>query len=163
MLHAQVSLRWAKHVPRAHDKEHSCQPSAPTPWFCHGFPTPTRQLGIVRWCRSRRHPPAWKAKASPSGAPSPASTWPPWTRSCTWTRWARSTTPPASPRGTPWHPHRGFETVTYMIDGIFQHQDSNGGGSDGDTQWMTAGAGLIIEQSWIAPLTCTYDRFRLVC
>jgi len=43
------------------------------------------------------------------------------------------------------HPHRGFETVTYMLDGIFQHQDSNGGGgliTDGDTQWMTAGAGL---------------------
>ena len=51
----------------------------------------------------------------------------------------------ATPKGTPWHPHRGFETVTYMIDGTFQHQDSNGGGgfiTDGDTQWMTAGAGL---------------------
>jgi quercetin 2,3-dioxygenase len=36
--------------------------------------------------------------------------------------------PSASPRGTPWHPHRGFETVTYMIDGILRHQDSNGGG-----------------------------------
>ncbi len=50
------------------------------------------------------------------------------------------------PKGTPWHPHRGFETVTYMIDGIFQHQDSNGGGgiiTDGDTQWMTAGRGII--------------------
>jgi redox-sensitive bicupin YhaK (pirin superfamily) len=48
--------------------------------------------------------------------------------------------------GTPWHPHRGFETVTYMIDGTFQHQDSNGGGgliTDGDTQWMTAGSGLL--------------------
>ncbi len=53
---------------------------------------------------------------------------------------------PGEPKGTPWHPHRGFETVTYMIDGIFQHQDSNGGGgliTDGDTQWMTAGSGLI--------------------
>jgi redox-sensitive bicupin YhaK (pirin superfamily) len=52
---------------------------------------------------------------------------------------------PGEPKGTPWHPHRGFETVTYMIDGVFQHQDSNGGGgliTDGDTQWMTAGAGL---------------------
>ena len=49
---------------------------------------------------------------------------------------------PGEPKGTPWHPHRGFETVTYMIDGIFRHQDSNGGGgliTDGDTQWMTAG------------------------
>ena len=35
---------------------------------------------------------------------------------------------PGEPRGTDWHPHRGFETVTYMIDGRFQHQDSHGGG-----------------------------------
>ncbi len=57
---------------------------------------------------------------------------------------------PGEPKGTPWHPHRGFETVTYMIDGIFQHQDSNGGGgliTDGDTQWMTAGAGLSFCQN----------------
>ncbi len=50
------------------------------------------------------------------------------------------------PKGTPWHPHRGFETVTYMIDGTFEHQDSNGGGgviTNGDTQWMTAGAGIL--------------------
>jgi redox-sensitive bicupin YhaK (pirin superfamily) len=53
---------------------------------------------------------------------------------------------PGEPKGTPWHPHRGFETVTYMIDGIFRHQDSNGGGgliTDGDTQWMTAGGGIL--------------------
>ena len=53
---------------------------------------------------------------------------------------------PGEPKGTPWHPHRGFETVTYMIDGILQHQDSNGGGgliTDGDTQWMTAGSGIL--------------------
>jgi redox-sensitive bicupin YhaK (pirin superfamily) len=53
---------------------------------------------------------------------------------------------PGEPKGTPWHPHRGFETVTYMIDGSFQHQDSNGGGgliTNGDTQWMTAGAGIL--------------------
>ena len=51
---------------------------------------------------------------------------------------------PGEPKGTPWHPHRGFETVTYMIDGTFEHQDSNGGGgmiTNGDTQWMTAGGG----------------------
>ncbi len=35
---------------------------------------------------------------------------------------------PGEPKGTSWHPHRGFETVTYMIDGTFEHQDSNGGG-----------------------------------
>jgi len=53
---------------------------------------------------------------------------------------------PGEPKGTPWHPHRGFETVTYIIDGVFEHQDSNGGGgriTNGDTQWMTAGAGIL--------------------
>ena len=53
---------------------------------------------------------------------------------------------PGEPKGTPWHPHRGFETVTYMIDGIMDHQDSNGGGgtiTNGDTQWMTAGGGIL--------------------
>src|SRR5881397_826326 len=53
---------------------------------------------------------------------------------------------PGEPKGTPWHPHRGFETVTYMIDGVFEHQDSQGGGgtiTNGDTQWMTAGSGLL--------------------
>ncbi|TCN41598.1 hypothetical protein EV641_1309 [Rhodococcus sp. SMB37] len=53
---------------------------------------------------------------------------------------------PGEPKGTPWHPHRGFETVTYMIDGTMEHQDSNGGGgviSGGDTQWMTAGGGVL--------------------
>jgi len=53
---------------------------------------------------------------------------------------------PGEPKGTPWHPHRGFETVTYMIDGVFEHDDSHGGGgsiTDGDTQWMTAGSGLL--------------------
>jgi quercetin 2,3-dioxygenase len=53
---------------------------------------------------------------------------------------------PGEPKGTPWHPHRGFETVTYMIDGLFEHHDSNGGGgliTNGDTQWMTAGAGIL--------------------
>lgn len=53
---------------------------------------------------------------------------------------------PVEPRGTDWHPHRGFETVTYMIDGRFAHQDSHGGGgliTDGATQWMTAGSGIL--------------------
>ncbi|CCH70410.1 MAG TPA: pirin family protein [Phycicoccus elongatus] len=53
---------------------------------------------------------------------------------------------PGEPKGTPWHPHRGFETVTYILDGTFVHQDSHGGGGvikDGDTQWMTAGSGLL--------------------
>ena len=53
---------------------------------------------------------------------------------------------PGEPKGTAWHPHRGFETVTYMMDGTFEHSDSNGGGgviTNGDTQWMTAGAGIL--------------------
>jgi len=53
---------------------------------------------------------------------------------------------PGEAKGAPWHPHRGFETVTYMLDGTFQHQDSHGGGGvikDGATQWMTAGGGIL--------------------
>jgi quercetin 2,3-dioxygenase len=53
---------------------------------------------------------------------------------------------PGEPKGTPWHPHRGFETVTYIIDGVFDHRDSHGGGgsiTNGDTQWMTAGSGIL--------------------
>jgi redox-sensitive bicupin YhaK (pirin superfamily) len=54
--------------------------------------------------------------------------------------------PPYEARGTDWHPHRGFETVTYIMDGAFIHQDSHGGGGiikDGSTQWMTAGGGIL--------------------
>src|SRR5919201_1019629 len=53
---------------------------------------------------------------------------------------------PGEPKGTAWHPHRGFETVTYMIDGEMAHSEYNGGGgliTNGDTQWMTAGAGIL--------------------
>ena len=53
---------------------------------------------------------------------------------------------PGEPKGTPWHPHRGFETVTYIIDGTFVHADSYGGGgtiTNGATQWMTAGSGIL--------------------
>src|SRR3954465_1816948 len=53
---------------------------------------------------------------------------------------------PYEPVGTSWHPHRGFETVTYLLDGTFLHQDSHGGGGiiqNGGTQWMTAGAGIL--------------------
>ena len=51
--------------------------------------------------------------------------------------------------GAPWHPHRGFETVTYVIDGVVEHHDSNGGGGiigEGATQWMTAGAGILHDE-----------------
>ena len=53
---------------------------------------------------------------------------------------------PGEPKGTPWHPHRGFETFTYMMDGTFLHQDSHGGGgtiTEGGTQYMTAGDGIL--------------------
>jgi quercetin 2,3-dioxygenase len=53
---------------------------------------------------------------------------------------------PGEAKGAPWHPHRGFETVTYMLDGAFEHKDSTGGGgllTDGTTQWMTAGGGIL--------------------
>ena len=53
---------------------------------------------------------------------------------------------PGEPKGTPWHPHRGFETFTYLIDGQFLHQDSNGSiGTilEGGTQYMTAGDGIL--------------------
>jgi redox-sensitive bicupin YhaK (pirin superfamily) len=56
---------------------------------------------------------------------------------------------PNEPKGAPWHPHRGFETVTYVIDGVIEHHDSNGGGGvigEGDTQWMTAGAGILHDE-----------------
>src|SRR5919206_2248072 len=72
---------------------------------------------------------------------------------------------PGEPKGTPWHPHRGFETVTYMIDGTFEHRDSNGGGgviTNGDTQWMTAGAGILhIERppEWLVASGGLFHRF----
>ena len=74
---------------------------------------------------------------------------------------------PGEPKGTPWHPHRGFETVTYMIDGTFEHHDSNGGGgviTNGDTQWMTAGAGILhIEKppEWLVASGGLFHGFQL--
>lgn len=53
---------------------------------------------------------------------------------------------PGEAKGAPDHPHRGFETVTYMIDGAFEHKDSYGYSGKlgpGDVQWMTAGSGVI--------------------
>jgi quercetin 2,3-dioxygenase len=70
---------------------------------------------------------------------------------------------PGEPKGTPWHPHRGFETVTYMLDGTFQHQDSHGGGgliTDGDTQWMTAGAGILHIETPPEALVVSGGRFH---
>jgi len=70
-------------------------------------------------------------------------------------------------KGTPWHPHRGFETVTYIIDGVFEHQDSNGGGgviTNGDTQWMTAGAGILHRErppEWLVAQGGLFHGFQL--
>ncbi|MGH8129044.1 MAG: pirin family protein [Gammaproteobacteria bacterium] len=53
---------------------------------------------------------------------------------------------PGEAVGAPDHPHRGFETVTYMLEGAFEHEDSAGHRGKlwpGDVQWMTAGAGII--------------------
>ncbi|MGI8769690.1 MAG: pirin family protein [Propionibacteriaceae bacterium] len=74
---------------------------------------------------------------------------------------------PGEPKGTPWHPHRGFETVTYMIDGTFDHRDSHGGGgsiTDGDTQWMTAGSGLLHIEAppqWLVAQGGLFHGFQL--
>jgi redox-sensitive bicupin YhaK (pirin superfamily) len=53
---------------------------------------------------------------------------------------------PGEAKGAPDHPHRGFETVTYILDGAIEHEDSQGNRGRigaGDVQWMTAGSGVI--------------------
>ena len=70
---------------------------------------------------------------------------------------------PGEPKGTNWHPHRGFETVTYIMDGAFEHQDSHGGGGfikDGATQWMTAGAGILHIETPPAELVVSGGTFH---
>jgi len=70
---------------------------------------------------------------------------------------------PGEPKGTSWHPHRGFETVTYIVDGAFQHQDSHGGGgmiTDGATQWMTAGGGILHIETPPAELVVSGGTFH---
>src|SRR2546422_1122099 len=52
-------------------------------------------------------------------------------------------------RGFPWHPHRGIETITYILDGDVEHGDSLGNSgiiAAGDVQWMTAGSGIIHQE-----------------
>jgi redox-sensitive bicupin YhaK (pirin superfamily) len=56
---------------------------------------------------------------------------------------------PGETKGASWHPHRGFETVTYVLDGEIAHRDTTGGGgviAEGETQWMTAGGGIQHEE-----------------
>jgi hypothetical protein len=61
----------------------------------------------------------------------------------------RSDKPEEYLAGFPWHPHRGIETVTYMLEGTVDHEDSLGNSgsiSAGDVQWMTAGSGIIHQE-----------------
>jgi quercetin 2,3-dioxygenase len=61
----------------------------------------------------------------------------------------RSAKPEEYLAGFPWHPHRGIETVTYMLSGTVDHEDSLGNSgsiSAGDVQWMTAGSGIIHQE-----------------
>jgi redox-sensitive bicupin YhaK (pirin superfamily) len=68
---------------------------------------------------------------------------------------------PGEGTGTPWHPHRGFETVTYLLEGDMEHRDSMGNhGSlrSGDTQWMTAGSGVLHKEGPSATVQATGGR-----
>lgn len=70
---------------------------------------------------------------------------------------------PGEAKGAPDHPHRGFETVTYMMDGELEHRDSNGGGgviTDGATQWMTAGAGIVHSEMPTEPILAKGGLFH---
>ena len=61
----------------------------------------------------------------------------------------RSDNPENYIRGFPWHPHRGIETITYVLRGVVEHGDSMGNKgiiSSGDVQWMTAGSGIIHQE-----------------
>jgi quercetin 2,3-dioxygenase len=72
--------------------------------------------------------------------------------------------PPADkPRGVGWHPHRGFETVTVVLDGEVDHQDTAGNGGrigPGDVQWMTAGSGLLHKEMHSDAFTRRGGRFH---
>jgi redox-sensitive bicupin YhaK (pirin superfamily) len=61
----------------------------------------------------------------------------------------RSDNPDHYLKGFPWHPHRGIETITYVLQGNVKHGDSMGNKGDissGDVQWMTAGSGIIHQE-----------------
>ena len=61
----------------------------------------------------------------------------------------RSDNPTHYLKGFPWHPHRGIETITYVLQGDVEHGDSMGNNGDitsGDVQWMTAGSGIIHQE-----------------
>ncbi|HEU4923688.1 MAG TPA: pirin family protein [Burkholderiales bacterium] len=71
--------------------------------------------------------------------------------------------PAEKPRGVGWHPHRGFETVTVLLEGEVEHEDTAGNGGrigPGDVQWMTAGAGLLHKEFHSAAMTRKGGRFH---
>jgi redox-sensitive bicupin YhaK (pirin superfamily) len=71
--------------------------------------------------------------------------------------------PAEKPRGVGWHPHRGFETVTVLLEGEVEHRDTAGNGGrigPGDVQWMTAGAGLLHEEKHSETMTRNGGRFH---
>jgi quercetin 2,3-dioxygenase len=73
--------------------------------------------------------------------------------------------PAATPRGVGQHPHRGFETVTIVLDGELAHRDSTGNGGvigAGDVQWMTAGAGILHEEFHSPAFTQSGGRLKAV-
>src|SRR5512137_1208438 len=67
-------------------------------------------------------------------------------------------------RGFPMHPHRGIETVTYMLTGSVNHRDSLGNAGTigpGDVQWMTSGGGIMHEEMPVAPPDGRLEGFQL--
>jgi quercetin 2,3-dioxygenase len=73
--------------------------------------------------------------------------------------------PAEKPRGVGWHPHRGFETVTVVLDGEVDHEDTAGNGGrigPGDVQWMTAGAGLLHKETHSEAFTRNGGRFHVL-
>jgi redox-sensitive bicupin YhaK (pirin superfamily) len=71
--------------------------------------------------------------------------------------------PAAKPRGVGWHPHRGFETVTVVLAGEVDHEDTAGNGGRigaGDVQWMTAGSGLLHKEMHSPEFTQRGGRFH---
>jgi redox-sensitive bicupin YhaK (pirin superfamily) len=76
----------------------------------------------------------------------------------------RSTNPEHYLKGFPWHPHRGIETVTYMLNGNVEHGDSMGNKgiiAPGDVQWMTAGSGVIHQEMPRGDRTGSMGGFQL--
>ena len=72
--------------------------------------------------------------------------------------------PPADkPRGVGWHPHRGFETVTLVLEGEVDHEDTAGNGGrigQGEVQWMTAGSGLLHKEMHSPEFTRRGGKFH---